>query len=157
MSEELKIPDDLKKRYDHLSSYKPMEIAFTDIRVCEWKSLIERISGLETEKQSLQQEVERLKKQSLLPCGHSNWHMLTSEETKLPLYCELCDSLSSKDDRIDDLTAERDAERQRAEVAELALEFAIRHPGIHIEMAKAEARHQLERGNLADSGEGGKS
>jgi hypothetical protein len=44
MSIPVSIPEDLKKRYEHLSSYKPMEVAVTDIHVREWKSLIERIA-----------------------------------------------------------------------------------------------------------------
>jgi hypothetical protein len=40
------IPEDLKKRYEHLSSYQPMEVAVTSIYVREWQLLIERIATL---------------------------------------------------------------------------------------------------------------
>lgn len=49
----LVIPDDLKKRYEHLSSYRPMEVAVTDIRVPEWILLIERIARAEAEVKEL--------------------------------------------------------------------------------------------------------
>lgn len=41
------IPEDLKQRYEKLASYKPMEVAVTDIWVRDWLALIERIARAE--------------------------------------------------------------------------------------------------------------
>lgn len=42
----IEIPEDLKKRYQQLSSYLPIQVAVIDIR--EYQSLIERIAYLES-------------------------------------------------------------------------------------------------------------
>lgn len=41
------IPEDLKQRYEWLSTYQPLEVAVTEIYVREYQSLIERIATLE--------------------------------------------------------------------------------------------------------------
>jgi hypothetical protein len=46
---EYPIPEDLKQRYENLASYKPMEVAVTNIYVRDWLVLIERIARLEAQ------------------------------------------------------------------------------------------------------------
>jgi hypothetical protein len=41
------IPAEFQQRYEHLKTFSPMDVAWTDIRVPEWIALIERIAALE--------------------------------------------------------------------------------------------------------------
>ena len=61
MTEAANIPERHRKRLAHLLSYKPLELAVTEINVSEWITLIEELEKAEAECKALREQVERLK------------------------------------------------------------------------------------------------
>jgi len=120
------VPDDWERRLD-MQPYIQAEIA-ADRWIWDWSDRGEilrqrdRITHLESElTQSLfqadriaQLEADLAAAQAVLPCGHHNSLMLKSAETGEPLYCELCDCISRRNDaeRMEQ-EAVADAERYR--------------------------------------------